>query len=366
MSKKLTRVLLALPMLFTAMAPAVAQADPDPMEMSEIRFSWDFASTGVPSLLFGVDVVDKNVIWASGQGNAVVVRTIDGGRSWQNVTRRPIVDTMIFQDVEAFGRDRALVLQASNEDASKILRTDDGGAEWDVVFKDRVENFYDGIAFFSSRRGLSLGDPVGDKFRIAKSTTGGRTWTLARTDRMPNAEANEAAHATGTSLVTIGPRDAWFGTVRTGSSPRVFHTRDGGRSWTAATVPILVESDLEFGVVSLVFWDRRNGMAVGGGVRPGIGAPEKPSVAAVTHDGGRTWKPAGQLSGFRFNAVRIPHTAKTAVAVGPSGSDVTTDGGRTWHRFDETNLLGISCAPDGTCWAVGENGVAARLVKRRS
>ena len=364
MSKQMIRSLLALPLL--AMAPAVAQADPVPVEMSETRFSWDFVSTGVSSLLFGVDVVDKDVAWAAGQSNAVVLRTIDGRRSWRNVARHPIVDTLVFHDVEAVSHDRALVLEV-DDDASKIFRTDDGGANWRVVFKDREDFLYDGIAFFDSRRGLALGDPVGEKFRVLASTTGGRTWSIARTDRMPDAEADEFAHATGTSLVAIGPHDAWFGTVRTGSNSRVFHTRDGGRSWTAATVPILVETEQEFGVASLVFWDRHNGMAVGGGVPPQPGQPEEPSVAAVTHDGGRTWTLAGQLSGFRINAARVPaHTAKTAVAVGPTGSDVTTDGGQTWHRFDKTSLRGVSCASDGTCWAVGDNGAAARLTKKRS
>jgi hypothetical protein len=67
MSKQLTRSLLALPMLVLAMTPAVAQADPVSVEMSDIRFSWDFVSTGVSSHLFGVDVVDKDVVWAAGR-----------------------------------------------------------------------------------------------------------------------------------------------------------------------------------------------------------------------------------------------------------------------------------------------------------
>lgn len=338
------------------------------VEVSEIRFSWDVVSTGVSSLLIGVDVVDKDVVWVAGQEDAVVLRTIDGGRSWQNVTRSPIVDTMEFHDVEAFGRDRALVLAVGLGPPSKIFRTTDGGARWQEVFKnEEAAAFYDGIAFLDSRRGLAFSDPVADKFRILTTTTGGRTWTIAPTDQMPEVENNEAAHATGTSLVAIGPHHAWFGTAPpAGSNSRVFHTHDGGRGWTVAPVPIRVEHEEGFGVVSLVFWDLRNGVAMGGGVRPRRGQPERRSVAAVTSDGGRTWTPGGQLSGFRLNAAWVPsHTANTAVAVGPTGSDVTTDGGQTWHRFDKTSLTGISCTPDGTCWAVGENGVTAQLVRKR-
>lgn len=364
MSKQLTRSLLAVPMLVMALAPAVARADPVAAEKSATRFAWDFVSTGASSRLFGVDVVNRDVVWAAGEAQAVVVRTVDGGRSWQNVTRPPIVGALAFHDVEAFDRDRALVLQVDDQHVPKIFRTADGGASWDVAFEDLAEHFYDGIAFFDSRRGLAFGDPVGDKFRVLATTNGGRAWTIAPTDRMPRAE-NEAAHGTGTSVVAIGSHHAWFGTAPTaGFNSRVFRTRDGGRSWKAATVPIQVETAADFGVVSLVFWDRHNGMAMGGGVPPDTGQPEKPSVAAVTHDGGRTWTAAGQLSGFRSNAARIPHTARTAVAVGSTGSDITTDGGRTWHRFDRRSLTGISCAPAGTCWAVGTNGVAAKLIPK--
>jgi photosystem II stability/assembly factor-like uncharacterized protein len=335
--------------------------------MAESRFSWDFV-TGVSSLLFGVDVVDKDVVWAAGQDKAAVVLTVDRGRSWMDVTPPGIVDALQFHDVEAFDQRRALVLAVGQGPLSKIFRTTDGGATWRVVFDNPEElAFYDGIAFFNSRRGLAFSDPVGDKFRILTTTTGGRTWTVAPTDHMPRVENNEAAHATGTSLVAIGPDDAWFGTAPTaGSNSRVFHTRDGGRSWTAATVPIPVEDKDEFGVVSLVFWDRRNGMAMGGGLLPDPSEPPKPSITAVTHDGGQTWTPAGRLSGFRLNAARIPpNTAKTAVAVGPTGSDITTDGGQTWHQFDQSNLRGVNCSPQGSCWAVGANSTAVRLAIRR-
>lgn len=336
MSKQLIRSLLTVPVFVMAMTPAVARADTVPVETSRPTYSWEFVSTGGSSQLFGVDVVEKDVVWAAGEDTAVVVRTVDGGRAWRNVSRHPIVDALRLHDVQAFGRDRA-------------------------------KDLYDGITFFDSRRGLALGDPVGDRFRLLSTTDGGRTWTIAPTDRMPRVENNEAAHATGTSLVAIGPRRAWFGTAPTaGANSRVFRTRDGGRSWTAAPVPIRVETDNDFGVVSLVFWDLYNGVAIGGGIPPDTGVAEKRSVAAVTRDGGRTWTPAGQLPGFRLNAVRVPNRAKTAVAVGPTGSDVTTDGGRTWHRFDKTRLAGISCEPRGTCWAVGANGAAAKLVSRRS
>lgn len=331
------------------------------VEMS-INFSWEFVSTGVSSPLFGVAVVDKDVIWGAGETVGVVVRTTDGGRSWKNVTPTESKDLM-FHDIEAFDHERAVVLAVGEGPASKIFRTRHGGDRWKLVFENpEATAFYDSIAFFDPKHGLALSDPVGNKFRLRATADRGRTWTVAPTDRMPKVQNGEFARATGTSLVAVGPDDAWFGTAPAANTDsRVFRTHDRGRSWKAATVPI-PGGEQQFGVASLAFRDRRNGIAVGGGER----VSDQPSVAAVTRDGGRTWTRGGQLSGFRLNAAWVPPTkGRTAVAVGPHGSDVTTDGGRTWHQFDQRNLLGVSCAPDGTCWAVGENGMAARL-KRRS
>jgi photosystem II stability/assembly factor-like uncharacterized protein len=179
---------------------------------------------------------------------------------------------------------------------------------------------------------------------------------------MPPALPGEAAHATGTCLVTVGSRDAWLGTsTGVGTNSRVFHTRDGGRTWTVATTPIPGEPT--FGIASLSFRDRRHGVAVGGSSI----ASDAPSTVAVTADGGRTWSRAGSPAGFRITIAWVPtDTPESVVTVGPSGSDFSRDGGHTWRRFDQTLLLGVNCPRHVTCWAVGGNGVAADLALRRS
>jgi photosystem II stability/assembly factor-like uncharacterized protein len=335
--------------------------------MAKLTLSWEFVSTGVANVLFGVDVVDHDVVWAAGRassdGVAAVVRTLDGGRSWRDITP-PDGRTLDFHDVEAFDRDHALVLAVGRGRASKIFRTEDGGASWRLVFDNpEAPAFYDGIAFFDSDRGLALSDPVAREFRILATGDGGRTWNAAPSDRLPDMVKREVARASGTSIVAIGPNDAWFGTapLAARSNSRVFHTRDGGRSWTAVTAPI--PGQPQFGVSSLAFPNRLNGMAIGGGDPD----TDQPSVAAVTSDEGESWTAAGLLSGFRLNLARVPAlSSATAVAVGPTGSDYTTDEGRTWHKFDPRDLRGISCLPDGTCWAVGADGMAARLVMTTS
>ncbi|MEV8108128.1 oxidoreductase, partial [Streptomyces sp. NPDC088135] len=78
-------------------------------------------------------------------------------------------------------------------------------------------------------------------------------------------------------------------------------------------------------------------------------------------DGGRTWRrAAAQPPAYRSGVAWLPHSRSGALAVGPTGTDLTTDGGRTWRTVDTGSYDTVDCAPDGGCWAAGEQGRVAR------
>ena len=54
---------------------------------------------------------------------------------------------------------------------------------------------------------------------------------------------------------------------------------------------------------------------------------------------------------------------RTAIIVGPTGSDATFDGGRSWEGFDEGSFDTVDCV-HGSCWASGELGRVAYLVRQ--
>jgi photosystem II stability/assembly factor-like uncharacterized protein len=326
--------------------------------------SWRLMPTVTASLV-GIDVVSRQVVWASGsfrspgpggfEGPGIVVRTVDGGASWQNVTP-PGGERSAFHDIEAFDRDHAVVLAIGCGKDSKIYRTANGGKTWKLVFENRRRKaFYDGIAFFDRKHGIALSDPVRGRFRILVTSNGGKTWKVARSNRTLKALPGEGVHASGTSLVTKGPQDAWFGTVLPGAISRVFHTPDRGRTWSVADTPI--SADLGAGIFSLAFWDTKQGLVLGGGNPAG----NDPSVVARTTDGGTTWSRVGSPAGFRTNMALTDRT-DSAVAVGFTGSDFTTNRGETWQPFDQTDLRGVDCKKNAGCWAVGKNLTAAKLI----
>jgi len=320
--------------------------------------SWELSPTGSTARLRGLSVVDDRVVWASGSA-ATVLRTVDGGRSWQQVG--PDVEpTLQFRDIEAFDADSAVILSIGPGGDSRVFRTDDGGQTWTETFRNDDERaFYDCMAFHDGQHGLALSDPVDGKFRVLSTSDGGRSWEVAPSDGMPAALDGEFAFAaSGTCLVTAdrGPAMAWFATGG-GSQSRVFRSTDGGRTWDVVATPM--PGGPSAGIYSLAFRDPMHGVAVGGDFAAPTSAPDG---AEVTGDGGRTWTVAGGQPGeYRSGSAWALHSGWAPITVGPTGSDVSYDGGMVWHRFDNGSFDAVDCTIVGVCWASGEQGRVAAL-----
>lgn len=312
------------------------------------------ADTGVDSRLRGLSPISDKIAWASGSGGAVL-RTVDGGASWQLVGP-PGTQDLQFRDIEAFDAHNAVILSIGPGESSRVYRTTDGGATWAETFRNPDESaFYDCMAFFDDRHGAALSDPVDGYFRILSTSDGGATWSVNPTEGMPPALDGEFGFAaSGTCIVAAGHKDAWFATGG-GATARVFHTRDRGGSWTVAGTPI--PSGPTAGIYSLAFRNPNQGLAVGGDFLTPEAAPDG---AAFTRSAGRNWTIATEVPGeYRSGVAWLPFPGQRAIAVGPTGSDFTRDGGRSWTRFDTSSLDAVQCVRR-TCWASGADG---RIVK---
>lgn len=324
------------------------------------KYQWETKPTGSTAQFRGLAAVSANVAWVAGS-EGQVLRTVDGGKHWQNVS--PPGQALLFRDVEAFDAKRAVILAIGPGEDSRIFRTTDGGKTWAESFRNTdPAAFYDCLDFNNSRSGLALSDPVDGKFRIAATSDGGKSWKVQSTKGMPAALPGEFAFAASGTCLVAGPgRTAWFATGG-GDRPRVFRTSDGGRTWKVTDSPMA--SGAAAGIFSLAFRGSLLGVAVGGDF-------EKPTeavkAASVTYDGGRSWKlvPADKApKGYRSGSAFVPWSALTVVAVGPSGSDVSLDGGRSWKQFSDANLDSVECAGHGrqaACWGSGAKGLVVRL-----
>jgi photosystem II stability/assembly factor-like uncharacterized protein len=352
----------SIPFVIAAAAALAAVAAPLAAPASSpLDASWAIQESGVTARLRGVSAVSGTTAWASG-ANGAVLRTTDAGVTWRQLAV-PDAAALDFRDVDAIDARTAWVLSIGPGEASRIYKTADGGATWDRQFLNaNPKAFFDGMAFWDASHGVAVSDSVDGRFVIIRTENGGGTWTPVDASAMPAALANEGAFAaSGTSVAVAGSDHAWIGTGAAATA-RVLRSSDRGRTWAVAPTPI--PAGPSAGIFSIAFRDAQHGVIVGGDYKQeGMAVAN----AAVTSDGGATWKPAGTrgLSGFR-SAVAWRTLAASGgrgfavLATGPSGSDLSEDGGEAWKPFGGPGFHALSIAPDGVAWAVGENGRIGR------
>jgi photosystem II stability/assembly factor-like uncharacterized protein len=318
----------------------------------------------------GLAAVSSRVAWLAGTAGTVL-RTVDGGRSWADVSPRGLPAGIQFRDVEALDARRAVALTIGTGTDSRIYRTVDGGATWTLGFVNRdPAAFYDCMAFFSPLEGIAVADPPDGKFRIVRTTDGGRHWAVQSSAGMPAALPGEFAFAaSGTCLVTSGRREASIASGG-GATSRVYHSTDAGHTWSVSATP--VASGAAAGIFSLAVrpfslavrpfsgqvpdasvTSGTAVVAVGGDFTAPTG---RGRIAAVSIDSRRWLSSPGMPHGYRSGVAFLPGTVASLVAVGPTGSDVSTNAGLTWTSFDTGSFDTVQCAADGACWASGAGG----------
>jgi photosystem II stability/assembly factor-like uncharacterized protein len=244
--------------------------------------------------LRGVSAVSRQVAWASGT-HGTFLRTIDGGRTW---ARSQVLDATVldFRGVVAFSADEAFLMSSGPGEQSRIYHTNDGGQHWELQFTNtNPKGFFDSMAFWDSKHGVVLGDPIADesgklKFEVLMTEDGEKWHSIS--SQLPDAIAGEGAFAASNSCIAILTGKAaassldpniWFATG--GKAARVFHSGDRGKTWEVDDTPIVHGPD-SAGIFSVAFRDAQHGVIAGGDYKhPNDDGPN----LAFTEDGGRTW-----------------------------------------------------------------------------
>lgn len=326
---------------------------------------WVPQNSGTGASFRGMSVVSDDIVWISGT-RGTFAWTGDGGEHWHSGTVAG-AGSFDFRAVHAMSLDTAL-LMVSAQDTALIYRTTDRGATWTRQYSDETKGaFLDAMTFFDSRHGLALGDPMDGRFVVLETSDGGQSWSRIAAAGLPPSLPGEGGFAaSGTALISCGSRDAWFGTGGAVRS-RVFHSSDGGHTWSVAETPI-VAGNAAAGIFSLACDGVGHLLAAGGN----YSHPDPAAITvALSDDGGVTWtasepSPAtGYLSGVAYVD---PGAGSRLVAVGTEGTAASLDGGRHWSALDSLslNVVMASRAPtrspassrggSGRIWAAGSRG----------
>ena len=305
--------------------------------------------SGVNASFRGLSVVNNSVVWVSGTGGTVL-RTVDGGANWENVSV-PNMDKTDFRDVEGFDKNTAIVMGIASP--ARFYKTTDRGQNWKLVyFDDRKEVFFDGMSFWNKRNGIAFSDPVNGRHLLIRTTDGGDTWEEIPADGIPEKLDPEFGFAaSGTGMPVKGRNTVWLGMG--GIKSRVFKSENGGLNWSVAETPV-VHGGQSTGIYSVAFKNKKVGIAVGGDyMNQAI-----QNTMAHTQDGGITWHlPEKQTHQYRECVAH--YRGNTFFAVGPSGFDRTTDNGKNWapDYWEVKDLTALAFAKGSRGgFAVGKEG----------
>jgi photosystem II stability/assembly factor-like uncharacterized protein len=346
-------------------ALVVTQLTPTPTPLTPAIHvtPWTVGPADAPVRFRGVSAVSNAVVWASGT-KGTVVRTADGGHSWQTLPI-PGAEALDFRDIDAIDPRTAYALSIGPGEASRIYKTVDAGQHWDLQFTNHdPKAFFDAMTFSDAAHGVAMSDSVDGKFVIMLTADGGHTWTRAPLAGLPPALPIEGAFAaSGSNVAVVGTDHIWIGTGAA-SSARVLRSHDGGKTWAVSATP--VSAGPSAGIFSIAFRDTMHGVVVGGDYKKEREAIDN---VAITNDGGVSWTLVREhgLSGFRSAVAYVPHAATPAlIAVGPSGADYSSDDGRTWYPLElgGEGFHAFSFARQGqgpSGWGAGERGRIARL-----
>lgn len=286
--------------------------------------------------------------WFVGAFYNLGVSTVDGGKSWQELSGVITIAGPALHQLRMFNPLQGIADHWTGGFYA-VVRTDNGGKTWEQIFPPLapIRN----LQFFDFMHGIGLRNENTSSFLLS-TTDGGKTWLKG--EDLSSCDTQFLNDKAGWGICNFGQASSLYG--------KLYRTIDGGKSWQLVVTPdSLVQinahfMDAEIGVVS-DNWDRLFG----------------------TQDSGKTWQPvqitqgkfplrddqAGWLMGSYKTLDHADKTDTTWVPVLEVGSISqfdpvtnsvayvsanyycellkTIDGGRTWTRI----LIDGITEPDG-------------------
>jgi len=296
-----------------------------------------------------LSVINDSVVWIGGSLGTVCTST-NGGRSFQCATVEGY-DSSEFRSIYAFNDSVALICNTGTP--AHILRTIDGGQSWELVYENtHAAAFIDGIDFWDENEGICFGDPINGKMLVLRTSDAGKTWVEMLGDSKPLlADGESSFAASGTSIRCYDTARVYVATG--GDLSRLLLSENRGVSWRTVLAPI-IQGSPSTGIFSFDFVNEDEGIIVGGDFKVDTMSTNH---IYYTPDAGKTWHmPEIPTRGYRECVQYL--SPSRLVALGPSGIDVSFDGGRSWSKLsDEKKFHTVRKARNGKLIVIaGGNG----------
>jgi photosystem II stability/assembly factor-like uncharacterized protein len=291
--------------------------------------------------LRGIQNAGGGVVWASGS-QGTVLHSINGGQTWQTCAVPEGGEKLDFRGIQAFDRNRSIVMSSGSGAQSRLYKTVDGCRTWRLVFTNPDQNgFWDAIQFSSPAFGVLIGDQVQGHIPVFFSIDGGDRWQQFDPQVFSAMDKKQSFFAASNTSLMMDPGNANFYLLTGGGTNSVISAevrpiagkicKDCVR--VSSTLPDLAVGETAggFSLASSVDGSNLVMIAVGGDYKE----PDQTTGTAAFWIGDRQhngqWHvPETPPHGYR-SAVAYYAPGKAWITVGPNGTDISTDDGRNWR-----------------------------------
>jgi hypothetical protein len=298
----------------------------------------------------GLSIVNKHIIWASGN-NGMVARSINGGKEFEWI-KVAGYDKRDFRDIEAFDKNTAIIMGV---DAPAILlKTIDGGKSWNKVLEDSTKGmFLDAMDFTNDTHGIVVGDPIDDKVYLSETTDQGNTWEKYEANNKPSnfiTHKGEAFFASSGTNLKLAGDDLIL--VTGGMSSRLHYLK----KWQE--LPLLQGKE-STGANSIAV-NHFSAVVVGGNFSNDTISTGNCVLINLSKE--ITCKlPVTAPHGYRSCVIYL--SDQVLLACGTSGVDISKDRGNNWELISKDGFHVVQKAKKGnTVFLAGSNGRIAQLI----
>jgi len=218
---------------------------------------------------------------------------------------------------------------------SKLLVMDNQGPVRIVKYHAWKNVFFNSIDIHNNA-GFIMGDPVDGRFSLFHSRDGGTSWTRCE-GRIKAMKGEVGFAASGTSVQILN--DSTYTFISGGSVSRFFKSTNNGKTWSVVVLPYFPGQSS--GAFSMCFSDEQNGVIVGGDYR----SPElRMNTTFYTSNGGESWMNAMNTTrGYRSC---VYHVDGVFYACGRNGIDFSLNGGKDWIPFADGSFYSMKSMND--------------------
>lgn len=309
--------------------------------------TWTLQPTTVTNPILGMSAVSPSVAWAVTYGGSIL-RTIDGGANWVELPTAcawyalpSCVGYEYLFDITASSADEAWAVGIFGT----VIHTTDGGVTWTV---QRTGNQVDETKHISRAPDGTLW--AGGWGAVLRSVDGGTSWSASAV-RPDGGPVND--------VVAVSANEAWL--TGYGAQAHVWHTTDGGATWTAPLTFPANPTPNPKSVDSLSISPGGRIWTLGVLCEEGA-SPFCSDVLNISDDGGQSWS---QSTVGDYSLTTIAAVSNTTAWMTGIGGIVlfSEDGGSSWsvQSNGSANVFyDMVAGSPTTLWVGGGGGVILR------